>query len=393
VGIVVGISVQGGESAARLNTSFASVISTFSPTKFHLRIRLKQASIITSIVGEMNQDASGDAFSRNVSPLFPLFYGYLRSLIMSDNVSNRQSNRSTFSVVEEAGELADPRSADTRIRREFLRRLAMTGIAIPVIGTTTLAGDQKRKQKEKEKESHSSSSSGASSGGAKAKTSQASASARRTQGTSSAQTVDRPAMTDAENAATNPGKPLPELYKKWNIDIFTQIQADENAHVAFLVNALGAFARPMPIFQGLEQSKVHEFAEVSRALENTGVGAYLGALPVLASTQLGQQYLAAAGSIALIEARHAGYLNTLLDLNIVENITGNVSSFDVPLTPQQVVTNASPFIASLNGGPPLIPAGGLTNAIDILNFALALEYLEAAFYNINVPELDKVLRR
>jgi hypothetical protein len=200
-------------------------------------------------------------------------------------------------------------------------------------------------------------------------------------------------MAEAESVKANPGKPLPELYKAWNIDNFRQIQADENAHVAFLVNALGSAARPMPIFQGLEQSKVHEFAVVSRTLENTGVGAYLGALPVLASTQLGQQYLGAAGSIALIEARHAGYLNTLLDLNIVENITGNVSSLDTPLTPQQVVTLASPFIASLNGGPPLIPAGGLTNAIDILNFALALEYLEAEFYNLNVPALGKVLAR
>jgi hypothetical protein len=41
----------------------------------------------------------------------------------------------------------------------------------------------------------------------------------------------------------------------------------------------------------------------------------------------------------------------------------------------------------------LIPAGGLSNPIDVLNFALALEFLEAEFYNINVPNLVKTLAK
>lgn len=163
---------------------------------------------------------------------------------------------------------------------------------------------------------------------------------------------------------------------------FLDIQRHENAHVAFLVSALGAAARPKPTFQNLVQPRFRQFVQVSQALENTGVGAYLGAAPVI----LNRDYLAAAGSIALIEARHAGWLNSLVDVPITTNVYGVEQSFETPLTAAQVVTLASPFIASLNGGPPvtysLTPSAA--NDIAILNFALALEYLEAEFYNLNV---------
>lgn len=161
------------------------------------------------------------------------------------------------------------------------------------------------------------------------------------------------------------------------------VQRHENAHVRFLVNALGSSARPKPSFRNLRQRNLTAFLNVSRALENTGVGAYLGAAPAI----LSRGYLAAAGSIALIEGRHAGYFNSLQSRPMTENVLGQELDFERALTVQEVVSQASPFISSLNGGPALTFSQARSNANDIaiLNFALALEYLEAEFYNINVP--------
>jgi hypothetical protein len=176
---------------------------------------------------------------------------------------------------------------------------------------------------------------------------------------------------------------LPSLYQGENVREFEAIQAHENAHVAFLVQALGASARPSPSFVNLTQPNLVAFAQTAKALENTGVGAYLGAAPYIFNSN----YLAAAGSILTIEARHAGYLNVLLDLLMTVNVYGNNQSFETPLTQDQVVELAGPFITSLNGGPPLSfsTTPSATNDYAILNFALALEYLEAAFYDVNVP--------
>lgn len=168
---------------------------------------------------------------------------------------------------------------------------------------------------------------------------------------------------------------------------FRDIQSHENAHVAFLLSVLGAKARPKPTFQLLNQPNIGKFVRVSQSLENTGTGTYLGAAPAI----LDKTVLSAAGSIAFIEARHAGWLNSLVRAPITQNVFGQPQSFERALTVNEVVTLASPFVASLNGGPPLTysTTPSADNDIAILNFALALEFLEQEFYNINVPKFFK----
>jgi Ferritin-like domain len=160
---------------------------------------------------------------------------------------------------------------------------------------------------------------------------------------------------------------------------FSEIMDDEAQHVRFFQKALeqaGATPRPKPTFKGLAQSNQRDFANMSRSLENTGVAAFLMAMPAISN----RKYAAAAASIVTIEARHAGFVNALLGEALSDN-----GAFDTPASHDDIINAVSPLIASLNGGPN--PTDKLDNDTTILNFALLLEHLEAEFYAINVPKL------
>jgi hypothetical protein len=172
----------------------------------------------------------------------------------------------------------------------------------------------------------------------------------------------------------------PNLFPGQNDRNFQLIKKNENDHVAFLVSALGSHARPKPTFKNITFTDVHKFVAQSATFENTGVTAYLGAAPAIYS----KAYLSAALTIATIEARHASYLN------ILQNgpLSPGGTSFDTPATAAQIASAVGGFVVSLNGGPSLSysTTPSASNDIAILNFALALEYLEQEFYNINVPK-------
>lgn len=160
---------------------------------------------------------------------------------------------------------------------------------------------------------------------------------------------------------------------------FREIMDDEAQHVSFFQTALkeaGAMPRPKPTFKGLEHSDIDDFIAMSAMLENAGVGAFLMAMRAIRDTNA----TAAAASIATIEARHAGFLNSLLGKPLSDN-----GAFDKPIAQKTIVEAVSPFVESLNGGPN--PADDLNSDLVILNFALFLEHLEAEFYQVNVPRL------
>jgi len=84
--------------------------------------------------------------------------------------------------------------------------------------------------------------------------------------------------------------------------------ADETAHRAFLVKALGTKAVKKPKFNfGAATQSEAKFTATSIALEDTGVSAYAGQGPRL----LDKKVVAAALSIHSIEARHAAWIRQL----------------------------------------------------------------------------------
>jgi len=76
------------------------------------------------------------------------------------------------------------------------------------------------------------------------------------------------------------------------------------------------------------------FLATAAAVENLGVSAYDGAGASIMDPGL----LTAAGSIVAVEARHAAYLNQLT------GVAPFTDEFETPLTPDEVLEIAGPFI-------------------------------------------------
>jgi len=87
------------------------------------------------------------------------------------------------------------------------------------------------------------------------------------------------------------------------------VKGHEVEHVSFLRGALGSSAvkRPKFDFKGTTTDK-SKFMATAKALEDTGVSAYLGQVGNIKSKKI----LAAAGSILPVEARHAAWIRDLI---------------------------------------------------------------------------------
>jgi hypothetical protein len=110
------------------------------------------------------------------------------------------------------------------------------------------------------------------------------------------------------------------------------VTTDENAHVKFLKKALGAKAAKEPKFDFKgTNTNAEMFMKTAEVLENTGVHAYLGQVLNIKTPA----YVAAAGSILTIEARHASVIGLLVEPT-AESIEPN-GSFDTPYPASKVL--------------------------------------------------------
>ncbi|HEY2718027.1 MAG TPA: ferritin-like domain-containing protein [Solirubrobacteraceae bacterium] len=122
------------------------------------------------------------------------------------------------------------------------------------------------------------------------------------------------------------------------------VTTDENAHVAFLKKALGSKAAKEPKFNFAgANTSVDTFMKTAAVLENTGVHAYLGQVLNIKNPA----YVAAAGSILTIEARHASVIGLLNEASPTGVGIAPDGPFDKPWTASKVLkeVEATKFIA------------------------------------------------
>ncbi|KAF9918282.1 hypothetical protein FBU30_000281 [Linnemannia zychae] len=118
---------------------------------------------------------------------------------------------------------------------------------------------------------------------------------------------------------------------------FVHIGEHEATHVKVLtsvIKALGGTPVPKCSYK-FPLDDVETFVNVARALENTGVSAYLGA-----ASGLDSSLVTAAASIVTVEGRQSAFIN---------GVVGGLEApyaFDTPLTPREIITLASNFITS-----------------------------------------------
>lgn len=120
------------------------------------------------------------------------------------------------------------------------------------------------------------------------------------------------------------------------------VRNHEIEHVLFLQKALGAKALPRTLFKfdfGKDTfSSASNFLAVAQILEDVGVTAYLGQVGNINDTGI----LAAAGSIAGVEAEHAAGFRLINR----DKITPGNMAFDIRRTSAQVIALADPFITA-----------------------------------------------
>ena len=129
--------------------------------------------------------------------------------------------------------------------------------------------------------------------------------------------------------------------------VLRDIRDHEIAHRSFFAKALGRNRIPnlTPNFSAVDFGSRRSVLTTASTFEDLGVSAYNGGGQAIKNPA----YLAAAGSIVSVEARHAAVLRDLiqpLSSNFAGRDVVNFSGLDVARAPSQVLMAAAPFIAT-----------------------------------------------
>jgi hypothetical protein len=191
-------------------------------------------------------------------------------------------------------------------------------------------------------------------------------------------------ITSRKSGAAGPNK-LTGL----NAALISEIMDDENQHVPIIQNLLDDPDNPLPIpirqppqfnMQRLRQSNLQAFLETASVFENTGSGLYHGALLNITQTQ---EYFPTAAGLAAVEARHASWLNSLLNQSLVEDF----APVEAPIDQSVTLSRLAEFVHAHRSTFPSFDTNVATDAnnFHVLDFILFLEYIESTFYQVNVP--------
>jgi hypothetical protein len=171
--------------------------------------------------------------------------------------------------------------------------------------------------------------------------------------------------------------------------LLQEIMNDEAQHVPIIQNLLNDPDNPLPVpirkppnlnMAALRQATFQDFLETAAGFENTGSGLYHGALLNITQTQ---EYFPTAAGLASVESRHASWLNSLLGDALVPNFVPVEAPIDQSIT----LSRVAEFVTDPRSTFPSFDTTVVTDANNffILDFVLVLEYIESAFYNLNVP--------
>jgi hypothetical protein len=174
-----------------------------------------------------------------------------------------------------------------------------------------------------------------------------------------------------------------------NAELINEILADEAQHVPIIQNLLNDPDNPLdpPIrpapnlnMDRLTQPNLRAFPETASGFENTGSGLYHGALLNITQTE---EYFPTAAGLASVESRHASWLNSLLRQSLVPDFV----PVEAPISQTITLSRVAEFVTDPRSTFPSFDTTVVSddNNFSVLDFVLFLEYIESAFYAVNVP--------